>query len=79
LHQRLPSSAAFIGGLKVPCLQCGRNEVPNAPRGRKDIILPSINPAARAELIRTSFAEAAGEVDGYPVAATSSIGMAGGI
>jgi diguanylate cyclase (GGDEF)-like protein len=31
--------------------------------------------AARAELIRTSFAEAADEVDGYPVAATLSIGM----
>jgi diguanylate cyclase (GGDEF)-like protein len=32
--------------------------------------------AARAELIRTAFAEAADEVDGYPVAATLSIGMA---
>jgi diguanylate cyclase (GGDEF)-like protein len=31
--------------------------------------------AARAELIRTAFAEAADEVDGYPVAATLSIGM----
>jgi diguanylate cyclase (GGDEF)-like protein len=31
--------------------------------------------AARAELIRTVFAEAADEVDGYPVAATLSIGM----
>jgi diguanylate cyclase (GGDEF)-like protein len=31
--------------------------------------------AARAELIRTAFAEAAGEVDGYPVGATLSIGM----
>jgi diguanylate cyclase (GGDEF)-like protein len=31
--------------------------------------------AARAELIRTTFAEAADEVDGYPVAATLSIGM----
>jgi diguanylate cyclase (GGDEF)-like protein len=31
--------------------------------------------AARAELIRTSFAEAADEVDGYPVAATLSIGL----
>jgi diguanylate cyclase (GGDEF)-like protein len=31
--------------------------------------------AARAELIRTAFAEAAEEVDGYPVAATLSIGM----
>ena len=31
--------------------------------------------AARAELIRTSFAEAADQVDGYPVAATLSIGM----
>jgi diguanylate cyclase (GGDEF)-like protein len=31
--------------------------------------------AARAELIRTSFAEAADRVDGYPVAATLSIGM----
>jgi diguanylate cyclase (GGDEF)-like protein len=31
---------------------------------------------ARAELIRTAFAEAADEVDGYPVAATLSIGMA---
>jgi diguanylate cyclase (GGDEF)-like protein len=31
--------------------------------------------AARAELIRTEFAEAAEEVDGYPVAATLSIGM----
>jgi diguanylate cyclase (GGDEF)-like protein len=30
---------------------------------------------ARAELIRTAFAEAADEVDGYPVAATLSIGM----
>jgi hypothetical protein len=32
--------------------------------------------AARAELIRTAFAEAADEVDGYPLAATLSIGMA---
>jgi diguanylate cyclase (GGDEF)-like protein len=32
--------------------------------------------AARAETIRTSFAEAAEEVDGYPVAATLSIGIA---
>ena len=32
--------------------------------------------AARAELIRTAFAEAADEVDGYPVVATLSIGMA---
>ena len=32
--------------------------------------------AARAELIRTAFAEAAEEVDGYPVEATLSIGMA---
>ena len=32
--------------------------------------------AARAELIRTSFAERANEVDGYPVAATLSIGLA---
>jgi diguanylate cyclase (GGDEF)-like protein len=31
--------------------------------------------AARAELIRTAFAEAADEVEGYPVAATLSIGM----
>jgi diguanylate cyclase (GGDEF)-like protein len=31
--------------------------------------------AARAELIRTAFAEAAEEVEGYPVAATLSIGM----
>jgi diguanylate cyclase (GGDEF)-like protein len=31
--------------------------------------------AARAELIRTAFAVAADEVDGYPVAATLSIGM----
>jgi diguanylate cyclase (GGDEF)-like protein len=31
---------------------------------------------ARAELIRTSFAERANEVDGYPVAARLSIGMA---
>jgi diguanylate cyclase (GGDEF)-like protein len=31
--------------------------------------------AARAELIRTAFAEAADEVDGYPVVATLSIGM----
>jgi diguanylate cyclase (GGDEF)-like protein len=31
--------------------------------------------AARAELIRTAFAEAADEVDGYPVAATLSIGL----
>jgi diguanylate cyclase (GGDEF)-like protein len=31
--------------------------------------------AARAELIRTAFAEAADEVDGYPVAATLSIGI----
>jgi diguanylate cyclase (GGDEF)-like protein len=31
--------------------------------------------AARAELIRTTFAEAADEVEGYPVAATLSIGM----
>jgi diguanylate cyclase (GGDEF)-like protein len=31
--------------------------------------------AARAELISTAFAEAADEVDGYPVAATLSIGM----
>jgi diguanylate cyclase (GGDEF)-like protein len=31
--------------------------------------------AARAELIRTSFAEATAEVDGYPVSATLSIGM----
>ena len=31
--------------------------------------------AARAELIRTAFAEVADEVDGYPVAATLSIGM----
>src|SRR5580704_324593 len=31
--------------------------------------------AVRAELIRTAFAEAASEVDGYPVAATLSIGM----
>jgi diguanylate cyclase (GGDEF)-like protein len=30
---------------------------------------------ARAELIRTAFAEAADEVDGYPVAATLSIGI----
>jgi diguanylate cyclase (GGDEF)-like protein len=31
--------------------------------------------AARAALIRTAFAEAADEVDGYPIAATLSIGM----
>jgi len=31
--------------------------------------------AARAELIRTSFAEAAAEVDGHPVNATVSVGM----
>ena len=42
------------------------------------VLLHDVGPeraAARAELIRTSFAEAAAEVDGYPVNATLSVGM----
>jgi diguanylate cyclase (GGDEF)-like protein len=42
------------------------------------VVLHDVGPeraAARAELIRTSFAEAAAEVDGCPVNATLSIGM----
>ena len=42
------------------------------------VLLHDVGPeraAARAELIRASFAEAAAEVDGYPVNATLSVGM----
>jgi diguanylate cyclase (GGDEF)-like protein len=42
------------------------------------VVLYDVGPeraAARAELIRSAFAEAADEVDGYPVAATLSIGF----
>ena len=42
------------------------------------VLLHDVGPeraAARAELIRASFAEAAAEVDGYPVNATLSLGM----